>query len=67
MSIIMALWVLLGFGQNTALTPEEMETKAHNERCYAVQQHLNSVGQGETWRNSMPEPFSNDTSLERNA
>lgn len=67
MSIIMALWVLFGFGQMTPLNHEEVLTKEQNERCYQFEQSMNAKGMGETWKHSQPQSMSADREIERQA
>lgn len=67
MPILMMLYCLLGFGEVTPLTQEEMITKANVERAYTVEQHLNSRGCGETFLHSRPQSFNADREIERNS
>jgi hypothetical protein len=67
MPIIMALWVLLGFGVNTPLTNEEIITKQCGINGRNIERHMNSVGQGENWLHSQPSTMSSDRNIERHA
>jgi len=64
MPIIMALWVLLGFGSNTPLTPEEMVTKECHQYGQDIENRLIESGMGETWKHSQPQTPCADREIE---
>lgn len=67
MSIIMALWVLLGFGANVPLSAEEMITKDCHNFGQNVEHKLSDKGVREYWRHSEPAVLGNDRTIERSA
>lgn len=67
MAILAIIYCLLGFGEVTPLTQDEMITKANVDRAYKLEQQMNSKGMGESWRHSTPQTQSADRQCERNA
>ena len=67
MPIVMMLYALLFGGQITPLTQDELLTKANIDKAYRFQQHMNEVGQGETWMHNAPQSINADREIERHA